>query len=150
MIYGDTSFLFAVYNSKDVFHEKARNLNFRLQEPNALTLLGELELLTNVHRGLAAKVINRQQHDGILRQILEDEADGILVRQSINETDLYRRAREFAKKYIPEISLRSADILHVAAAQILRTSHFISFDDRQRLLAQETGLSVLPRTLPAA
>jgi len=145
MIYADTSFLFAIYQPTDVFHGKAFKLTTQLQQPMALTLLGELELLNNVYRGLAAKVIDRQVHDNILRQISEDEADAILVRKMVGEIDLYGRAGELARRFVPEIPLRALDILHVAAAQLLRVSHFVSFDERQLHLAHRVGLNVLPR-----
>jgi predicted nucleic acid-binding protein len=147
MIYADTSFLFALYQSEDIFHGKAFRLTARLQLPIALTLLGELELLTNVYRSLAVRVVDRQQHDAALRQIADDVTDGILVRSAVNETELYTFAGKLAKKFIPEIPLRSLDILHVAAAHILRVSHFGSFDERQRSLAQKVGLNVLPSGL---
>jgi predicted nucleic acid-binding protein len=144
MIYADTSFLFALYQPSDVFHAKAYRLISRLRKPMVLTLLGELELLNNLYRGLAVGVIGRQLHDMILRQISEDETEGILVRQAVNEIDLYKHARELARKFVPAIPLRSLDILHVSAAQLLGVSHFVSFDQRQHLLARKVGLRVLP------
>lgn len=147
MIYADTSFLFAIYQRGDVFHVPAKKLMARLKEPIALTLLGELELLNNVHRGMADKVIDQREHDSIFRQISDDEAEGILVRRAVNEIELYARARALSKKFTPEIHARSLDILHVATAEVLRISPFVSFDARQRMLAQKAGLAVLPRTI---
>jgi predicted nucleic acid-binding protein len=144
MIYGDTSFLVAIYQSRDVFHAAATKIAKHLKQPIVFTPLGELELLTNVYRGLADKTIDRQQHDAILRQISEDLAESILVRRPINDNQLYRAALELARKHVPEIPLRSLDILHVAAAQLLPISRFVTFDARQNLLARRVGLNVLP------
>jgi len=144
MIYGDTSFLVAVYFPRDVSHTAAMKIAARLKQPIALTPLGELELLTTVYRGLADGTIDRSHHDAILRQIPEDLADSILVRQPVNEGQLYQTALGLARKYMPEILVRSLDILHVASAQQLSISQFITFDGRQNQLAQRVGLNVLP------
>jgi predicted nucleic acid-binding protein len=148
MIYGDTSFLLAIYRQGDHFHNQAVKLSRQLREPFALTLLGELELVNGVRRCFAASIIDQRENDAIFRQISGDEADGILVRQIVNDLELFARARELSKEFTPETSARSLDILHVAAAQLLRVSKFITFDGKQRLLARKTALSVLPR-LPA-
>lgn len=147
MIYADTSFLFALYQQEDAFHLAADRLMARTQEPLALTLLGELELLNNVHRACALKDMNQAEHDAILRQIATDETEGILVRVALADVDLYARARSIAKKFSTEINSRSLDILHVAAAELLRVSFFVSFDVKQRLLAQKVGLHLLPRAV---
>lgn len=110
-----------------------------------MTALGELELFTNIYRGLADKSIDRAQHEGILRQVSEDIGESILVRQPVDSDPLYRAALGLSRKYLPEIRLRSLDILHVASAQLLPISHFVTFDERQKFLAQREGLSVMPR-----
>jgi hypothetical protein len=150
MIYGDTSFLLSIYNPGDRFHSEATKLAARLRQPIALTLLSELELLNGLHRGLAAKFIERRDYDRILHHIANDEADGILMRQAIDQIELYAKARNLSKKFTPEISARSLDILHVASAQILKPSYFISFDIKQRLLVRKTELTLLPRAIEGA
>ncbi len=151
MIYGDTSFLLALYHEADRHHAEARKLAARLRQPIALTLLGELELINGLGRGLATKTINPAQHSSMLRQLERDEADGFLVRTPLHDLDLYARARQLSRKLTPELSARSLDILHVASAQALRTTRFLSFDRKQRVLAEEVGLQVLPLKLaPAA
>ncbi len=147
MIYGDTSFLIAVYRQGDSFHARATKLAAVLRLPVALTLLSELELHNGVRRCLAGKLIDQREHDAIFRQIADDEAEGILVRPTLDQLELYARARELSKKFTPEISARSLDILHVAAARLLSASPFISFDLKQRVLAQKAGLNLLPRIL---
>jgi predicted nucleic acid-binding protein len=149
VIYGDSSFLIAIYRRGDAFHAGATNLIARLKQPMALTLLAELELHNGVHRCLAERLVNQGEHDAIFRQIAQDETDGILVRSLVEESALYAEARKLSRKFTPETSARSLDILHVAAAKVLRASPFISFDAKQRLLVQKTGMVLLPRTLPS-
>ena len=44
----------------------------------------------------------------------------------------------------PTLGTRSLDLLHVAAALVLDTKVFFSFDDRQRKAAASEGLKVKP------
>jgi predicted nucleic acid-binding protein len=147
MIYCDTSFLLALYTETEPFHAQAHRTAATLREPILFTLLVELELVNGVRRGLAAKTIEQKKHDAIFRQISHDEADGILVRSSLNQTEHYSRARELSKKFTPEIPSRSLDILHVAAALLLNATGFASFDEKQRGLAEKAGLKPIPKTI---
>jgi len=147
MIYGDSSFLIAIYRRGDAFHAAATEIILSARQPIAFTLLAELELQNGIRRSLASGLVNQAEHDAIFRQIAEDVADAFLSRQPLPDSELYAEARDLSRKYTPEISARSLDILHVAAARLLRASPFASFDAKQRLLAQKVGLSVLPRAL---
>jgi predicted nucleic acid-binding protein len=144
VIYCDTSFLLALYVERDFFHVQASRLAAKFKEPIPLTLLSELELVNGIRRGLAAKIIPIEEHDAIFRQIVEDESHGILVRLAVHQADYFAKARELSKKFTPEISARSLDILHVAAALLLKARDFGSFDDKQRILAAKTGLKLIP------
>jgi predicted nucleic acid-binding protein len=147
MIYCDTSFLLALYIETEPGHGVARRTAGTFREPIALTLLAELELVNGVRRSLATHTISRQQHDAVFRQIPEDEADGILVRCTLDQTDHYGRARDLSKKFTPELASRSLDILHVAAALLLKATAFASFDAKQRILAERAGLKLTPKVI---
>jgi hypothetical protein len=134
----------ALYVEKDFFHLQASRLAAKFKEPIPLTLLSELELVNGIRRLLAAKTISRERHDSIFRQIAEDESQGILNRFAVHQADHFTKARELSKKFTPEISARSLDILHVAAAQLLRVRDFASFDEKQRMLAARVGLTLAP------
>ena len=149
MIYCDTSSLFALYNRADRFNAQAEKLAARLRQPIALTLLGELELLNGLYRGVSVKMINLQERDAILRQFSDDEADGILIRYAVDQTELYARARDLSKKFTAKTLARSLDILHVASAQLLKADKFISFDTKQRNLAQKAGVNLFPQVVEA-
>ncbi|MCE0496465.1 MAG: PIN domain-containing protein [Methylacidiphilales bacterium] len=144
MIYCDTSFLLALYVERDFFHFQASRLAAKFKEPIPLTLLSELELVNGIRRCLAAKIILMEEHDAIFRQIAEDESQGILARHAIHQADHFAKARELSKRFTPELSARSLDILHVAAALLLKAIDFGSFDEKQRVLARKAGLKLAP------
>jgi predicted nucleic acid-binding protein len=147
MIYCDTSFLLALYIETEPGHNLALQTAATFKEAIAFTLLVELELINGVRRGLTTRTINRQQHDAVFRQIPEDEADDILVRCALDQTEHYARARKLSKKFTPEIAARSLDILHVAAALLLKTGEFASFDEKQQILAEKAGLKPIPKII---
>ena len=47
-------------------------------------------------------------------------------------------------EYTPVLGVRSLDILHVAIALSLHAKTFLTFDDRQRALAVQAGLIIVP------
>ena len=148
MTYCDTSFLLAVYVQRDFFNPYALKIAVKFKDPIPYTLLGELELRNGIHRAFAAQIVSRSEHDAISGQISRDEADGFLHRSPVNQADHFAKARELSKRYTPTLSSRSLDILHVATALLLGVTDFVSFDLRQRTLANATGLIVLPKVLP--
>ncbi|MFP4377328.1 MAG: type II toxin-antitoxin system VapC family toxin [Spirochaetales bacterium] len=64
------------------------------------------------------------------------------------ELDQVALLAEFTKlsSHTVEIGCRTMDIFHVACALQLAPDHFVSFDKRQRLLAELAGLQVFPST----
>jgi predicted nucleic acid-binding protein len=79
-----------------------------------------------------------------LRQIEEDLADGVLVHVPLPWTDALRKAEQLSAAHAEQIGSRSTDTLHVAAAMLVGTRRFLSFDKRQRELAKAAGLEVKP------
>lgn len=148
MTYCDTSFLLALYVERDFFNPHALRIAAKFTDPIPYTLLGEFELLNGIHRAFAAKIVSRLEYDAILRQISRDEVDGFLFRTPVNQVNHFTKARELSKRYTPTLSSRSLDILHVATALLIGVSDFISFDGRQRTLADAAGLELVPKTLP--
>jgi predicted nucleic acid-binding protein len=143
MVYCDSSFLVAL-NVPDVWTPTARELVADFCEPIPLIPLGEVELVTRIHRALGEKRLNATEHTFVLRHIEEDISDGVFVRRLPNSNDYLSEALRLSKKYAPSLNVRSLDILHVAAARVLRYKTFASFDKRQRDLASASGMRLLP------
>jgi predicted nucleic acid-binding protein len=57
---------------------------------------------------------------------------------------VFRIAASLSDHHSATVGTRSLDILHVAAAKLLRANEFVSFDRRQRILAASAGLKVVP------
>lgn len=65
-----------------------------------------------------------------------------LVRTNLNWPAALRLAVRLSEAHSATAGTRSLDILHVAAAKLLRVPSFVSFDVRQRTLATAAGLTV--------
>jgi predicted nucleic acid-binding protein len=148
MTYCDSSFLAALYIASDVFNPQARKEASKFMRAIPYTLLNELEFLNVLQRGLGVGSLDESTHDAISREIAMDEADGLLERTHLNQIKLYEKARLLSRKHTSTLDCRSLDILHVASALILGAGEFASFDHRQRKLAQEVGLKLLPFLIP--
>ena len=65
-----------------------------------------------------------------------------LVKTNLNWPAAFRLAVRLSEQHSATAGTRSLDILHVAAAKLLRAPAFVSFDGRQRTLAAAVGLTV--------
>lgn len=143
MIYCDSSFVVALF-VPDAWAASARKLAGKFAQPIPLVPIGEVELFTQVHRAVPEERISVSEHTAVLRQINEDIADGILVRKGLPSREHLEEALLLSRRHAPNIAVRSLDILHVAAARVLKSNTFASFDRRQRDLAAAAGLRLLP------
>lgn len=76
-------------------------------------------------------------------RVFEDLGNSVLSAQSLPD-DFYTAAEAISVAHTAKRGTRTLDVLHVAAATTLGARTFLSFDLRQRLLAENCGLRVLP------
>ena len=148
MIYCDTSFLVALSIRGELFTPTAVRLASSFQDPIPLVAIAEIEWKTRMHRGLGDRSLTAAQHAALLRQIEQDVADGVLVRRSLSSVEHLERSLKLSGRHATRIPVRSLDILHVAAAQLLGCKKFASFDKRQRELAAAEKIPLVPIRMP--
>lgn len=73
-----------------------------------------------------------------------DIAGGFLVQTPVASAELHAKAPELSDRHTPAVGTRSLDLLHVAAAVLLETKAFFSFDERQRQVAAAEEMEVKP------
>ena len=116
----------------------------RLQAPVWLSQLGELEL----HNAFQLAVFRGEiDNASALRKkqlFAEDLAKGIFFIQPVPAAALYQKAIGLAERHSATLGTRSLDLMHVAAALILKADLFLSFDERQTKAAEAEGLKVGP------
>ena len=69
-------------------------------------------------------------------------AQGRLIVATSNLADVVDEARRISSIHTLTGGHRGFDILHVAGARLLKTTHFLTFDGNQRKLAEAEGLVV--------
>jgi hypothetical protein len=142
--YADTGFIVTLYKEEST-SARASALMARLTSPLRLSLLGELEFRNALH--LAVFRGELTPHEATLKKRLfqDDLANGIFAIIPVPAFALYSKAAELADRHSARLGTRSLDLMHVAAALLLETDTFFSFDERQRKAAKTEGLKVLPR-----
>ena len=138
--YADTSFLASLYVPDTNSEEAARRMQDVLL-PVLITPLGELELVNALQLRLFRKEIRPTEARAAHSAFRADLQEGVFVMRPLAD-EAFNRARQLASKWTARLGTRSLDILHVAAAVVLRADIFCTFDDRQKKLARAAKLAV--------
>ena len=142
MLYVDTGILTKWY-LPEADSAEALALRDRFSPPAFLTSLHRLEL-TNAWQlkifrdELAADAVVLARED-----LATDIKAGLWHSPVEPLAGIYSRAESLAERYSAKLGTRSMDILHVAAAEHLDCSNFITGDRRQAQLAKAIGLSLV-------
>lgn len=142
MIYADSGLVTKWY-LPEVDSPAALALRDRFSPPAILTRLHRLEL-TNAWRlkqfrgELEAEAIDLATQD-----LMADIRGGLWHCPAEPLDEIYTRAEELAMTHSAQLGTRSMDILHVAAAEYLGCSHFLTGDRRQARLAESIGLNLV-------
>jgi predicted nucleic acid-binding protein len=109
--------------------------------PVFITPLGELELVNALQLRLFRKEVRLTETRAAHSAFRTDLQEGVFVMRPLAD-EAFNRARQLASKWTARLGTRSLDILHVAAAVVLRADTFCTFDDRQKKLARAAKLAV--------
>lgn len=145
-VYADTSALLKVYWREDDSAEAIAVLT-GYEVPWVYSLLHEVELPNAVYLKRFRGECTAEQQTEILAFMQRDVVTGRLRRPAVDPVVMFARAAVLASKYSAKLGTRSLDLLHVAAALECGSSVFVSYDQRQRMVAAGEGLRVVPRTL---
>jgi len=138
--YADSSFLVSLY-APDANSAGALQILPQLSPPIIITWLGELEL----ENAFELRKFRRQigATEGRLgSDFRADVSSGVVIVEPMTEA-IYLQARRLAATWTHTLGTRTLDIIHVAAATFLKADVFLTFDRRQRNLAEAAGLVCL-------
>jgi hypothetical protein len=141
--YADTGFIVALYKVETTSAAASMAMK-RLKPPVWLSPLGELELHNAFQLSVFRGEIDRDAAGRKLQLFTEDVENGVFFIHPVPAGSLYSKAIELADCYSATHGSRSLDLLHVAAALILKADLFLSFDERQRKVAEAAQLAVGP------
>ena len=141
--YADTGFIVSLYLEEST-SPAADAVFASLDSALPLTALGFLELRNAFNLAIVRGRITEAERDRLWAKFTEQCEAGVFENHFVDAESLHRLARELSDRYTPIHAARSLDLLHVAAALLLNAREFLTFDERQRRVAQAEGLQVRP------
>ncbi|AHF89210.1 putative nucleic acid-binding protein [Opitutaceae bacterium TAV1] len=145
--YIDTGILLKTYATESNSDE-ADAIVLRTSAPLPLTHFQELEIRNAIRLKHSRGELSAADMTAALDDFQDDIDEGRYERPAYDLPAVFRRAEELSKAHAVTTKCRSLDLLHVAAALVIGSREFASFDDRQRAVARKAGLTVLPARLP--
>ena len=146
--YADTSFLCSIYRTQE--HSAAADrLRLALDEPLHFTSLLEFEFLQAIelqvwlHSNDRTRGYGRREADGMVAAWVDDVSSGLNRLVPMDMDAVLRLSKSLSIQTTAKGGHRTLDVLHVATAVHLGAKKFLSFDGRQRALAEHAGLKVL-------
>ena len=142
MIYLDTSALLKLY-IREADSEFVQAQVVSQDDPLPIWELQQAELINALRLKVFWDDIDANQADRLIAVFDQRMKRGQYFFPDIDRGDLMATFRTLSRD-TPRTGCRTMDILHIACALQLAPERFISFDERQRLLASGAGLKVLP------
>ena len=87
------------------------------------------------------KEITTVQARSSLNSFEKDLSSGTFELRGLSDP-VFQKARQIALRTTAKLGIRTADLMHVAAALEFNADYLFSFDQRQRQLAQTLGLKL--------
>lgn len=143
IVTADASFLVSLYGV-DVNSPAARAWMAANAEPLLLTDVLRFETENALRLARFRGRITDAELTQALAEIESDLAQGIMIATDIAADVHWAECRRVSAAHTLSSGSRAYDITHVAAAILLKADTFLSFDARQRTLAQRLGLTVAP------
>jgi predicted nucleic acid-binding protein len=137
----DTSFLFSIYGN-DVHTPQALEW---LRESGCVILVSEMadyELGNALRFAEFSKRLRDGDAAAFWAQYETDRQAGRIRLEICNLARLVAEARRLSATHTLRSGNRAFDILHVAAALVLKAEYLMTFDSRQKSLAEAEGLKV--------
>lgn len=139
----DTSFLVPLYGG-DVNTAAARAWMAANATPIRLTDPLRFETENAFRLACFQCVISMTELQQAIASIESDLALGILTPEPLDSAALWAECRRLSAAHTLHLGTRAYDVTHVAAALLIGADCFLTYDARQRTLAEAAGLTVAP------
>lgn len=140
MIYLDTSALIKLY-IRESGSERVQEIIENQDDPLPIWEVQEMELINALRLQVFWKSLTARQSREQINLFMERRKKGVYFFPDIDRSALLNDFHRLAES-TPKIGCRTLDVLHVACAHQLNVSKFVSYDERQRVLAKAAGLPV--------
>lgn len=139
--YADTGFLISLYGQDDL--SAAATALIKSKPVFLLTPLGETEFTNTVQLRVFRKEWTRREARSVHELFLQHQAAGVFRAEPL-VLEVWEKALALSRRHSAKLGARTLDLLHVAAAMVLKPDVFYTFDERQRKLAKAERLRILP------
>ena len=140
MTYADTSFLVS-WHLADVNFPSA--LALQAAAPAIVWSPWQQVEFNNAVRALVfRKIITPGDVTQVLASVAAAVSAGDLRPAALPENSLWTEAERLSQAHTPQLGTRTLDLLHVAAARVLKCRRFLTFDQRQAALARAAGFQL--------
>lgn len=141
--YADSSFAVSLF-AQDVNGAPALAHMRQMNVPLVWTGWHDLEFENAVELRIHRGVMSRSDQQACVRLLEQAGREGGISRVALDFSRALAAARALVSRHSAAIGVRAFDVFHVALAQELAASHFLSFDARQKRLAAAEGMVVAP------
>lgn len=148
-IYADTNFFTHLY-LEDAGSGEADRMMRRYHPVFPMIWLTRLEVINAFEQsvltgfGVAQARVSAELAAACQQQFREDLSQGLAMRLvHVSQAEVAARFEAIAMRHTAKHGFRAYDILHVAAAQVLKCERFWSFDKKAVKLAKLEGMKVM-------
>ena len=141
-IYFDTGLLLKLYS----FESNSAQAIALIQShgtPIILSGLQQTELRNALHRKRVRGKMTLAQLRKALKDLQRDLDGGVFFTPQVDWPEVWAQADRLTAKYVPILSCRTLDVLHIAVALQLGIKLFGTTDQRQLLLARKAVLKIV-------
>jgi predicted nucleic acid-binding protein len=143
VIYLDTSALIKLYLLED-HSEQVDELVRSQDEPLPVWELQEVELVNALRLKVFWNELRTGDAEHLIAQYMDRKRRGLYYMPEMGRSHLVSRFHRLSP-HTERLGCRSLDVLHVACACELAPDVFVSYNERQRSLAEIAGLVVFPK-----
>lgn len=108
-----------------------------------MTPLGDAEFVNALELLVFRSYWSRSEASAVMDRFLQERSTGVF-RAVPFASEMWDKAAELSRSHSAAIGTRTLDVLHVAAALLLKPDVFFTFDNRQAKLARAVRLKVAP------
>ena len=140
MLYLDTSAFLKLY-LEEHGSEAVQQLIASQRHPLPVWEIQQMEMINAMRLKVFWKEISLAEAERQISLFKDRRRRGLYYQAEIDRLELSETFERLSLQTVRNGG-RTLDILHVACALVLGASHFLTFDAKQRLVAQESGLAV--------
>lgn len=142
--YADASFLTSAFGRDSNTTYAVRWLSKNQSLPVLISRLPLLEVETALAAAVQGGELLKEEKNIAMTRLKQALTEGLLRRKEISPHQWFPQAHRISQHASTKCVCRALDVLHVAAADLMKADGILSFDKNQRQLAHGEGLTVAP------